>query len=88
MAGNDAFAVVATTAGLGVLGADAAAARSHAHGTGYVGDQSGLPAGAVIASGAMTIEDDIALLLGRADEVGVPLGHAIAVRACNRCLTL
>jgi hypothetical protein len=36
MTGNDAFAVVAITAGLGVLGVDAAAARSHAHGTGYV----------------------------------------------------
>ena len=36
MTGNDAFAVIAIAAGLGFLGADAAAARSHSHGTGKV----------------------------------------------------
>ena len=36
MTGNKAFAVIVITTGLGVLGADSAAARSHAHGTGAV----------------------------------------------------
>jgi hypothetical protein len=36
MTGNKAFAVIVITTGLGILGADSAAARSHAHGTGAV----------------------------------------------------
>jgi hypothetical protein len=36
MTGNRAFAVIIITTGLGVLGANSATARSHAHGTGAV----------------------------------------------------